>query len=99
MFRLLRHSLSVVRTLLVLAAFLLATASCGGGPAAPAAPSPGTPDAHLGQPYKIGFLAAITGSSSLLGVPERDAAVMLQQQFDAQGGIVGPDGVRHPSRS
>lgn len=95
MSRLLRHSLSVVRTLFLLAAILLGTASCG-GPAAPAAPPAGTPEANLGQPYKIGFLAAITGSSSLLGVPERDAAVMLQEQFDAQGGIIGPDGVRHP---
>ena len=46
--------------------------------------------------YKIGFLAAITGGASFLGEPERDAAVMLQKQLDDQGGIVGPDGKKHP---
>ena len=86
MSRLLRHSLSFVLTLVVLAV----GTSCGGS--APAA----TPEPSSGSPYKIGFLAAITGSSSFLGVPERDAAVLLQEQFDAQGGIVGPDGVLHP---
>ena len=56
----------------------------------------GSPPAS-GEPtvYKIGFLAAITGSASFLGEPERDAAAMLQKQLDEQGGIVGPDGIRH----
>lgn len=45
--------------------------------------------------YKIGVLTAITGKAAFLGEPERDAAVMLQEHLDAQGGIVGPDGVRH----
>jgi branched-chain amino acid transport system substrate-binding protein len=46
------------------------------------------------ETYKIGFLAAVTGSASSLGVPERDAARMIQEQLNAQGGIVGPGGVR-----
>ncbi len=56
----------------------------------------GTPETG-GEPtvYKIGFLAAVTGSSSFLGEPERDAAAMLQKQLDEKGGIVGPDGVLH----
>ncbi len=83
---LLRRTLSIVLVLAVLAL----SAACGGTPGQ-TSPEPGA-----GSPYKIGFLAAVTGSSSFLGVPERDAAVMLQKQFDAQGGIVGPDGVRHP---
>jgi len=50
-----------------------------------------------GTTYKVGFMAAITGGAAFLGVPERDAAVMIQKQLDAQGGvIVGPDGVKHP---
>jgi branched-chain amino acid transport system substrate-binding protein len=50
----------------------------------------------VGTTYKIGFVAAITGSASSLGEPERDAAVMVQKQLDAQGGIVDVAGVRHP---
>jgi branched-chain amino acid transport system substrate-binding protein len=47
--------------------------------------------------YKIGFMAAITGGASFLGVPERDAAVMIQEQLKANGSVVvGPDGVEHP---
>jgi branched-chain amino acid transport system substrate-binding protein len=47
------------------------------------------------QEYKIGFVSAITGPASSLGVPERDVAVMLQKDIDAKGGITGPDGVKH----
>jgi len=49
-----------------------------------------------GSTYKIGFLAAITGGAAFLGEPERDAAVMVQEKLNADGGIVGPDGVKHP---
>ena len=52
--------------------------------------------AAQGTAYKIGFVAAATGSSSSLGEPERDAAQLLQKQLTAQGGIKGPDGVLHP---
>ena len=58
--------------------------------------TPTLPKGDQGSTYKIGFMAAITGSASSLGEPERDVAVMVQKQLDAQGGIVGPDGVRHP---
>ena len=44
--------------------------------------------------YKIGFISAVTGAS-FLGVPERNSAEMLQEQINAAGGIVGPDGVAH----
>ena len=46
--------------------------------------------------YKIGFLGSITGGAAFLGEPERDAALIVQKQLDAQGGIKGPDGVMHP---
>ena len=59
-------------------------------------PTPTPTKVAIGTTYKIGFIAAITGSASSLGEPERDVAVMVQKQLDAQGGIVGPDGVRHP---
>ncbi len=76
-----------LRLLVVLLVVLAATAC---GQKAPAAGK------GAGAPYKIGFVAAITGSNAFLGVPERDTAAMLQKKFDAQGGIAGPDGVKHP---
>ncbi|MEM7132165.1 MAG: ABC transporter substrate-binding protein [Chloroflexota bacterium] len=67
-----------------------------------AAPEPAdeeaAPEASEGSmegAYKIGFISAITGAS-FLGVPERNAADMLAAQINAEGGIVGPDGVAHP---
>jgi branched-chain amino acid transport system substrate-binding protein len=61
-------------------------------PATSVAPAKAAP----GAPYKIGFIAASTGSSSSLGEPERDAATLVQKQLEASGGIKGPDGVLHP---
>jgi branched-chain amino acid transport system substrate-binding protein len=46
-----------------------------------------------GTPYKIGFCASITGGGSSLGVPERNTAEMLADQY--ADGITGPDGVHH----
>jgi len=46
-----------------------------------------------GTSYKVGFCAAITGGGSSLGVPERNTAEMLAEQY--AGGITGPDGVHH----
>jgi len=80
---------SSLATLLV-AIILVAASGCG--PKATPTPT----KVAVGSTYKIGFVAAITGSASSLGEPERDAAVMVQKQLDAQGGIVGSDGVRHP---
>ncbi len=54
------------------------------------------PAATMGAPYKVGFLAAITGRAAFLGEPERDAALMIQEQINAAGGITGADGVVHP---
>ncbi len=52
--------------------------------------------AAQGTAYKIGVVAAATGSSSSLGEPERQAAELVQKQLAAQGGIKGPDGMLHP---
>jgi branched-chain amino acid transport system substrate-binding protein len=71
------------------------------GCAPAAAPTPAVPastegeEGQVGDTYKIGFLASVTGGAAFLGEPERDAALMVQEQLDAAGGIVGPDGVRH----
>ena len=54
------------------------------------------PTEAVGETYKIGFASAITGPGSSLGTPERNTAEMIAQQLQDQGGVVGPDGVRHP---
>jgi branched-chain amino acid transport system substrate-binding protein len=41
------------------------------------------------QPIRLGFIADITGPASSLGLPERDTALMLQAEIDAEGGIKG----------
>ncbi len=74
---------------------VLATAGCGGG-AATTAPTPAAGEAEAGEVYKIGFLASVTGAAATLGEPERNVALMLQEQLNASGGIVGPTGVKHP---
>lgn len=53
------------------------------------------PRASGSTPYKIGFIASITGPGASLGVPERDVARMLQERLTVQRGVVGPDRVRH----
>jgi len=45
--------------------------------------------------YKIGTMYAITGIASSLGVPERDATLMVQKQLQQAGGIKGSDGTLH----
>ncbi len=97
MFRRPSGSLSLVLCLVL----VLVVSACGSpapstAPASGSAPSEGAAGQAAGSPYKIGFLVAATGSSSFLGEPERDAAVMLQKTLAEQGGVVGPDGVRHP---
>jgi branched-chain amino acid transport system substrate-binding protein len=52
--------------------------------------------ASTGSVYKIGFNSSATGASASLGLPEAKTAQMLQQQLNEKGGVVGPDGVRHP---
>jgi branched-chain amino acid transport system substrate-binding protein len=49
-----------------------------------------------GEPYKIGLFFSATGPASSLGIPERDTAMMLIEQANAEGGLLGPDGQLHP---
>lgn len=65
--------------------------------AAPTAAKAAAPaEAKAGEPYAIGVLVASTGGAAALGEPERDAARLVQSQLEAQGGILGADGLRHP---
>jgi branched-chain amino acid transport system substrate-binding protein len=41
------------------------------------------------EPYRIGALFAISGPASPLGEPERNTALLLQEQINAAGGING----------
>jgi branched-chain amino acid transport system substrate-binding protein len=45
--------------------------------------------------YKVGLVVSITGPNSSLGIPERDTALMIQDQVNKAGGIQGPDGAKH----
>ena len=40
-------------------------------------------------PYKIGAVFAVTGPASPLGTPERDTALMMEEQINKAGGIGG----------
>ena len=51
---------------------------------------------ETGEPYQIGVFFSVTGPASSLGVPERDTAMMLVDQTNARGGLLGPDGMLHP---
>jgi branched-chain amino acid transport system substrate-binding protein len=53
-------------------------------------------DAPGGETFKIGFAPAITGPGSSLGAPEHATGQLIAEQLNEQGGIVGPDDVRHP---
>ncbi len=46
-------------------------------------------NAFAKEPYKIGALFAVTGPASFLGEPEKNTAVMLQEQINKAGGING----------
>ncbi len=101
-----RSSLSIVLMSVLLALALLATGcspkatppppTSTPAPSAPAAEKAPETKAQTGVTYKIGFIASITGKASFLGEPQRNVAVMIQKQLDAQGGIKGADGVMHP---
>jgi branched-chain amino acid transport system substrate-binding protein len=45
--------------------------------------------AYAKEPYKIGALFAVTGPASFLGEPEKNTALMLQEQINKAGGING----------
>jgi branched-chain amino acid transport system substrate-binding protein len=96
------------QVLLFLIVWLLVSA-CSGAPVAEEAPAPdptpqpaeaeapAEPEAPAeGEPYKIGAFLSITGPASSLGIPERDTVVMLAEQINAAGGLLGPDGLLHP---
>lgn len=51
--------------------------------------------ARVGTPYRIGFISSVTGPGASLGAPERDVARMFQERLEREGGVAGPDGVRH----
>ena len=51
---------------------------------------------EIGEPYEIGLFFSVTGPGSSLGVPERDTAMMMIEQVNARGGLLGPDGKLHP---
>lgn len=46
-------------------------------------------NAYAKDPYKIGALFAVTGPASFLGEPEKNTAIMLQEQINKAGGING----------
>lgn len=48
-----------------------------------------------GEPYIIGAFFSTTGPVSSLGEPEANTALMLVEQINAAGGILGPDGLLH----
>jgi branched-chain amino acid transport system substrate-binding protein len=41
------------------------------------------------EPYKIGAILSVTGPASFLGEPEKNTAIMLQDQINKAGGING----------
>ncbi len=46
-------------------------------------------NAEAKEPYKIGAVFAVTGPASFLGEPEKNTALMLQEQINKAGGING----------
>ncbi len=44
---------------------------------------------HAADPIKIGAIFSVTGPASFLGEPERNTALMLQDQINAAGGVLG----------
>jgi branched-chain amino acid transport system substrate-binding protein len=46
-------------------------------------------NAYAKEPYQIGALFAVTGPASFLGEPEKNTALMLQDQINKSGGING----------
>lgn len=48
-----------------------------------------TPAAWAAEPIRIGAVLSVTGPASFLGEPERNTLLMLQDQINAQGGLLG----------
>jgi len=89
-----KGKMSLQVALLVFLVLALVLSGCGGSTPEPTAA--GGSAAEMGETYKIGAILAITGPASSLGIPERDTVLMLQEELDAAGGIMGPDGLKHP---
>ncbi|MCS7256988.1 MAG: ABC transporter substrate-binding protein [Thermomicrobium sp.] len=51
---------------------------------------------ETGEPYRIGAVLSLTGPAAPLGVPQRNALELLRDEVNKQGGVLGPDGKRHP---
>lgn len=81
-----RSMLSLIALLLVL---MLSLSGCGGGKDQDPNQDPDAKSETENEVYKIGAIFDITGSASSLGIPERDSALMLEEQINAQGGING----------
>lgn len=47
------------------------------------------PTAQAAEPIKIGAVLSATGPASFLGEPERNTLLMLEEQINAQGGLLG----------
>ena len=77
------------KLILMLSVTVIIGGVIGCTPATPTSPA-------VGETYKIGFNSSATGTNASLGLPEARTAEMIQKQLNDQGGIVGPDGVRHP---
>ncbi len=58
-------------------------------PAASSASEKPAAKAPSGEPYTIGFVNSFSGYMSSMGMPERDAVLMLADQVNASGGING----------
>jgi branched-chain amino acid transport system substrate-binding protein len=86
-----------------LAVFILAACTSTAATPTSAAPEAATATTGVsasatpatGAPYKIGFNSSATGASASLGLPEAKTAQMIQKQLNDQGGILGPDNLRH----
>jgi len=89
-----KGKMSLQVALLAFLVLALILSGCGGSTVEPTAA--GGSGTEVGEAYKIGAILAITGPASSLGIPERDTVLMLQEELDAAGGIVGPDGLKHP---
>ncbi|WP_368293181.1 ABC transporter substrate-binding protein [Dehalobacter sp. TBBPA1] len=46
-------------------------------------------DSEAAEPYKVGAVLDISGTSSSLGTPERDTLLMMVDKINAEGGIQG----------
>jgi branched-chain amino acid transport system substrate-binding protein len=87
-----RNFANIIFVLLLVVGLLLS--GCQSSTPEPQQPSPVAE--KVGVTYKIGFAPGVTGGGSFLGEPERNVAEIISAQMEQSGGILGPDGVKHP---